>query len=239
MQEHRVGHRHARAITGGAFGRTTGGSGDEVGNLKRGGSLERDQPIPRLMTPVGQLPGRPSGRARGEAREGRLREGGATTSGENPLERRKPRRASALVWPNRPDGSTDSRGEKNPEVGPSQFAGCITPGTSGTCSSERGSARPRRVSLRGRGLEPSGPPSGGSFGSRPGAAPGRHRPIPFGGPRLVFGFGRWRAAPRTAVRFVACRLRTVPPALRCRGFVRSRRCARVDRSAVGEVTPGG
>jgi hypothetical protein len=69
--------------------------GDKVGNLKRGGSLERDQPIQRLITPEGQLTTRSSGQGVGEVREGRDREGGLTTSGEKSLERRKPKRASA------------------------------------------------------------------------------------------------------------------------------------------------
>jgi hypothetical protein len=111
MQEHRVGHRHARAANEGSSSGGSSGSGDKVGNLKRGGSLERDQPTPWLMTPVEQPTPRPSGQGAGEAREGRTREGGFTAAGETSLERRKPRRASARVPPNRLCEGTDSRGE--------------------------------------------------------------------------------------------------------------------------------
>lgn len=99
-----------------------------MGNLKRGGSLKRDQPISRSLIPEGQALSWSSGQGRIEAREGQVRESGSTVLGENSLKRRKPRRASALARPNRPGEGTDFRGEQSLEVELPQFAGCITLG---------------------------------------------------------------------------------------------------------------
>jgi hypothetical protein len=73
--------------------------GDKVGNLKRGGSLERDKPIPRPEYPVGPSSIQLSGWIDGEAREGSEREGVHTATGEKSLKRRKPMRASTFDKP--------------------------------------------------------------------------------------------------------------------------------------------
>ena len=70
-----------------------------MGNLKRGGNLERDKPIPRSENPEAQPSIQLSGWIAGEAREGSGREGGRTASGEKSLKRRKPKRASAFGMP--------------------------------------------------------------------------------------------------------------------------------------------
>jgi hypothetical protein len=96
---------------------------DKVGNLKRGGRLERVKPIPGSEHPVGQPGTRPFGRERGEAREGRDHEDGPTTPGGKSLKRRKPKRATACRAPNQCPAGTDSRVEQSPEAGfPNSFS---------------------------------------------------------------------------------------------------------------------
>jgi hypothetical protein len=91
MREHRAGHRHAGAIRAYLF-EVTSGTGDKVGNPRRGGSLERGKPTPWSKHPVGHSLSRPSGLGADQAREGSSRSkrryglGGEPPGGAEPQE---------------------------------------------------------------------------------------------------------------------------------------------------------
>jgi hypothetical protein len=132
-------------INRGSFG-SRGGCFDKAGNLKRGGSLERDEPT---SVSGDTLWGSGNQGLRAGIVAKPVRGGGVNASprrrGGDPWRGRKPKRASASEPLNQRSGGTDPRGEQSPEVGLPQFGPRNTAISVSVRSPSGGRAHPGRA----------------------------------------------------------------------------------------------